>query len=153
MQQFVVPQFIDVEDKIFGPLSVRQFVVMMGGALMLFLEYRLADFSLFIFEALATFALVGLFGFAKVNGMPFHYFLLNLILAIKRPRIRVWEKTASEMELKQAMQDLVVVAKAAPPSHRPPLQRSRLSELTLVVDTGGAYQGEELFNNKIKAEV
>jgi hypothetical protein len=29
MQQFVVPQFIDVEDKIIGPISVRQFLTLM----------------------------------------------------------------------------------------------------------------------------
>ncbi|KKS92044.1 MAG: hypothetical protein UV69_C0039G0006, partial [Parcubacteria group bacterium GW2011_GWE2_43_12] len=31
MQQFVVPQFIDVEDKIIGPITVRQFIIIMVG--------------------------------------------------------------------------------------------------------------------------
>ena len=29
MDQFVVPQFIDAEDKIFGPLTARQFIIVM----------------------------------------------------------------------------------------------------------------------------
>ena len=30
MDRFVVPQFIDVEDKIFGPVTVRQFLILLG---------------------------------------------------------------------------------------------------------------------------
>lgn len=150
MQQFVVPQFIDVEDKIFGPLSVRQFVMMMGGALLLFLEYRLASFTLFVLEGLVTLGFVGIFAFAKVNGMPFHYFLINLIASVKRPRIRVWQAAIDDADLREGMEQPVVVAKSAPASHRPALQRSRLTELTLVVDTGGAYTPEEGFNVKPK---
>lgn len=143
MQQFVVPQFIDVEDKIFGPLAVRQFAILMAGGLTVFLEYKLADFTLFVFEAVFTLGFALIFAFAKVNGAPFHYFLLNLVLTIKRPRIRVWQKTADTAELKENLAKPVTVAQAAPSSHKPSLQRSRLTELTLVVDTGGAYQGEE----------
>ena len=48
MQQFTVPQFIDVEDKILGPISVRQFLIMLGGGLFAFVAYKVADFALFI---------------------------------------------------------------------------------------------------------
>ncbi len=147
MQQFVVPQFIDIEDKIFGPLSVRQFIILMAGALILFLEYSLADFALFILEGVFTMALVGIFGFAKVNGMPFHFFMLNLLQTMKRPRIRLWQKSIDEREFKEDMHGPMVVAKAAPASHKPVLQQSRLTELTLVVDTGGAYTPEDGVQN------
>jgi len=80
MQQFVVPQFIDVEDKIIGPLTVRQFIIIIAGGFMLFLEFRLADFGLFILEGLVTIFIVALFAFFKVNGMPFHFFLVNFML-------------------------------------------------------------------------
>ncbi len=39
MQQFVVPQFIDVEDKILGPLTVRQFLIMLVSCLICFLGF------------------------------------------------------------------------------------------------------------------
>lgn len=152
MQQFVVPQFIDVEDKIFGPLAVRQFVILMAGGMLTFLEYKLADFTLFVFEALFTLGLTAIFAFAKVNGMPFHYFLLNLIVTVRRPRVRVWQKSVDRAELKTSAVEPVVVAQAAPASHKPPLTRSRLQELTLVVDTGGAYVPEDELLSKSKSE-
>lgn len=150
MQQIVVPQFIDVEDKIFGPLAVRQFSIIMVGALLLFAEYKFADFSLFILEGIFTLGLTLIFSFAKVNGAPFHYFILNLLVTIKRPRVRLWQKTVDDAELRESMSKPVTMAQAAPASHKPALQRSRLTELTLIVDTGGAYQGEEIFNKPIQ---
>ena len=37
--QFVVPQFIEVEDKIFGPVTTRQFVVLLIGGLFVFISF------------------------------------------------------------------------------------------------------------------
>lgn len=150
MEQFVVPQFIDVEDKIFGPLSVRQFVILMLGCMLLFLEYRLSDFVLFLLEAIPTLTLCLILGFAKVNGMPFHYFFVNFILTLKRPRLRVWQKSESEAELRELLKHPVLVAQSAPSAGppKPALQRSRLAELTLIVDTGGAYSPEDELNVK-----
>ena len=38
--QFQVPQFIEVEDKIFGPLTFKQFVYVLGGAGACYLLWR-----------------------------------------------------------------------------------------------------------------
>lgn len=35
--QFQVPQFIEVEDKIFGPLTFKQFVYIAGGVALMYL--------------------------------------------------------------------------------------------------------------------
>ena len=40
--RFQVPQFIEVEDKIFGPMTLKQFIYMAGGAGLSFLIYVLA---------------------------------------------------------------------------------------------------------------
>ncbi len=45
MRQFTVPQFIDVEDKIIGPLTVRQFLIMLTGFAVIGVSYKFADFS------------------------------------------------------------------------------------------------------------
>ena len=79
MDQFVVPQFIDVEDKIFGPVTTRQFLILLVAGLMLFTAFKLADTTLFIFllAVVGGFALI--LAFVKINGQTFHYFLLNLV--------------------------------------------------------------------------
>ncbi|MFH1207169.1 MAG: PrgI family protein [Patescibacteria group bacterium] len=140
MQQFVVPQFLDVEAKIIGPLTVRQFLIFIIGAGMIFIVFKLASFWAAAIEGVLIFALTGTFAFLKINGRPFHYFLLNLTQTLRRPIMKVWNKDGSPNKIKKEKEP-------APPPTRPIKQHvtaSRLSELSLVVDTGGSYrEGEE----------
>jgi len=136
MDQFVVPQFIDVEAKIFGPITVRQFIIMLIGGLSLVAAWKLADLALFIIEAMIIAALVFLFGFYKVNGRQFHLFLLNIVESLRRPSVRVW--ATSESKPKEEKIKAPVLTDL--PALKPPLNRSKLEELTLIVDTGGVYR-------------
>lgn len=143
MQQFVVPQFIDVEDKIIGPLTVRQFIILMVAGFFVFLEFRLAAFGFFVLEAAVTLGIAILFAFVKFNGMPFHYFLFNFIQNRIRPKLRVWRKAVDETDLTRAVHAPTAVVQVKPDLVKPQLRQSRLKELALTVDTGGAYQPEE----------
>jgi hypothetical protein len=141
MQQFIVPQFIDVEDKIIGPITTRQFIIMLGGFLIIAASYKLFDFSLFITFGLLVFAITGIFAFLKINGRPFHYFILNLFQTFKRPRLRVWNNGLAPSGDDQGIEE-----SSFTPSVQAVLNKhyttSRLAELSLIVDTKGAYQGE-----------
>src|SRR3989338_904024 len=100
MQQFVVPQFIDVEDKIIGPITVRQFLILLAGAGASFVAYKLSDLTLFVFEFAIIAFFFFTFAFIKINGKPIHYLLLNLIQTSRRARLRVWKKkTLNKSEL------------------------------------------------------
>ena len=79
MKQFVVPQFIDVEDKIIGPVTTRQFLILLVGGLMLFIAYKLADTGLFVILLIIIGGFSLVLAFVKINGQAFHYFLLNII--------------------------------------------------------------------------
>ncbi|MAF13674.1 MAG: hypothetical protein CMI53_02155 [Parcubacteria group bacterium] len=142
MQQFVVPQFIDVEDKVIGPVTVRQFIIVLVGGGFIFVAYKLADFTLFIFEFVLISAFFFGLAFIKINGRPVHYFLLNVVQTFKRPRLRVWQKLFSISELKGYSASKVV---KLPPQIRTKnkVRASRLAEMSLIVDTGGVYQGEK----------
>lgn len=139
--RFVVPQFIDVEDKILGPLSVRQFVIFLVGAGLIFLAWKWSNFIVFAIEGVFIFAICGVFAFLKINGQPFHYFILNLLQTLRRPRLKIWYK---ELKVKEA---IPTVKKRISPQEiiptKEPLEKSRLSQLSLIVDTGGAYKPEE----------
>src|SRR3989339_346522 len=104
MDQFLVPQFIDVEDKIFGPITTRQFIILLVAGLIIFIAYKLADFTLFIFllAVLGGFSLV--LAFVKINGQVFHYFILNIFQTMRRPSRRIWQKKFTKDELKDSIQ-------------------------------------------------
>lgn len=141
--QFVVPQFLDVEAKIIGPITARQFVIMLGTLLLEFVIYRVFLNILFvILLGVPTLAIGIAFAFAKVNGQPFHYMVISVIQTLRRPGKRVWDKTLTDADLRVAMKKEEVAA-APERAVKKPLERSRLSELSLVVNTGGVYEGDE----------
>ena len=141
INQFVVPQFIEVEDKIFGPITTRQFVILLVAGLTLFIAFKLADTTLFIFllAIIGGFALV--LAFVKINGQPFHYFLLNIIQTVRRPSLRLWNKTYTKSEL-QAAREGSVVQVTEKTKAIPRLSYNRIRDLSLIVNTGGYYKPE-----------
>lgn len=142
MQQFVVPQFIDVEDKVIGPVTVRQFIIILAGGGAMFIAYKISDFALFIVWFMLISALTFGFAFVKINGRPVHYFLLNVFQTSKKPRLRIWQKKLTNAELKNYLKKEV---KPLPPTipAKNKVRATRLAELSLIVDTGGVYQGEK----------
>lgn len=142
MEQFVVPQFIDVEDKVLGPITTRQFSILMVTGLLMFIVFKLASFiaMLAINIPLLTAALV--VSFVRINGQPFHFFLLNFVQTTKRPAERVWNKDLSDAEI-IALAKVEVAPPPPPKVYKEAPTTSRLSELTLIVNTGGVYRPED----------
>jgi len=141
MQQFVVPQFIDVEDKIFGPITVRQFLILLTSGLLVFLAFKYADFALFI----TTLAVVGggslIVAFVKINGQTFHYFILNLLQTVRRPGLRVWRKNYDKDELNYLR--LQEPPEIEEKEERKAARSEHIRDLALIVNTGGFYRPEE----------
>ncbi|MCX7779170.1 MAG: PrgI family protein [Patescibacteria group bacterium] len=137
--QFVVPQFIDIEPKIIGPITPRQFILLIFAGGITFLCFKLLDFWIFVVVFLFVICpFFGSFTFVKINGRPFHYFLLNLIQFFQRPKVRVWRKEIipeKEIVLKKEKEE-------APPEIKKTLPRGRLSDLSILVDTGGLAREE-----------
>lgn len=150
MEQITVPQFLDVEDKIIGPITVRQFIEILVGAMVGFIFYKIFDFSLFIITGLLVLAITVLFAFAKVGGQPFHNFLLNFIATLKSPKLKIWKKIVSKDEIRESMKKPKEVEVAIPVVRKRAIAPSSLSELSLIVDTGGVYRGEGIVNSENK---
>ncbi|MDD4477231.1 MAG: PrgI family protein [Patescibacteria group bacterium] len=140
MQQFTVPQFIDVEDKIIGPITTRQFILLLAATIIIAIFYKFLDFSLFLILGGLTFLISVTFAFIKINGRPFHYFVLNFIQTLKRPKLRVWNKDFFVGIEKMAEEDVEAKIEHIKPKK---FGTSRLAELSLIVDTRGMYEGEE----------
>jgi len=140
--QFVVPQFIDVEDKIFGPVTARQFVILLAAGLTLFAAFKLADFALFVVLLIVVGGGALIIAFVKINGQAFHYFLLNIIQTLRRPSLRIWNKIYTTEDIKRLRGEGRVIV----PEKTVAVKKysySRIRDLSLTVNTGGYYQAEE----------
>ncbi len=140
MQKIVVPQFINIENKVIGPITVRQFLIFIGAAVIIAILYRVLLFTYFIASGVIIMGIAAVFAFAKVNGAQFHFFFLNLIQTFKKPNTRVWNNRALPVELKSVTS---IKSDEGPPPKKQLYRKSRLADLSLVVDTQGRYRGED----------
>ena len=90
--QFEVPQFIEIEDKIFGPLTWRQFLYLGGGIGMAVVIFLTTNFIVFLLLGLPIALLALALSFYPVNNRPFSYFLEAVFNYITRQRMYFWRK-------------------------------------------------------------
>lgn len=92
--RFEVPQFVDVEDKIFGPFTWKQFVYLAGGTGAGFILWYLLPFILFVLVGgpVILFAL-GL-AFYQVNNRPLSFMIEAIVTYFSHSRLYLWKKEA-----------------------------------------------------------
>jgi len=139
MQQFTVPQFIDVEDKILGPITTRQFVIILSGSLILFIIFKF--FSLLYLLTVGGFVFINmiLFAFFKVAGRPFHFFVLNFIQTLMKPSLRIWQNLSRSVVQHEVMEHKIETKRVKKRQYN----SSRLAELSLIVDTQGKFRHDD----------
>lgn len=89
--QFQVPQFLDVEDKIIGPFTIKQFIYLAGGVGMGYMLYRFIPLVGPI-VGLAAIALGWALGFYKYNGKPFVHLIQSAFLYARNGRLYIWKR-------------------------------------------------------------
>ncbi len=91
--QFRVPQFIDIEDKILGPLSWRQFAYVLGAAAVAYVSLRLLDSKVTALIVGGPFvALFLALAFVRINDRPFVDTLQNAFSYFFGGNIYTWQK-------------------------------------------------------------
>ncbi|PIR68355.1 hypothetical protein COU49_01400 [Candidatus Nomurabacteria bacterium CG10_big_fil_rev_8_21_14_0_10_35_16] len=97
--RFKVPQFLEIEDKIFGPFTFKEFVYLVGGIGLCFILYRLLGIWIggipIIIVASFSLALT----FYKPNNKPFINLIESMFLYSFQNKLYIWkrrmEKTTS----------------------------------------------------------
>lgn len=144
--QYAVPQFIEVEDKVIGPLTTRQFLYLVVGGVFLLIAWALADITLFILLALLTAAVVIPFAFIKVNGRPFENFITAAIKFYTSPQLRFWIKDikASKSEFSDANKRKRKISGGQTEEvGEKKFERSKIQELSQILDMGGVTHTTE----------
>lgn len=128
--RFQVPQFIEVEDKIFGPLTIKQFIYLLGGAGLSFIIYTFVGnlylSAIFIIPVVA-FALA--LAFYKVNGKPFINVVEAAFTYYIGSKLYIWKKVDKTVTAKKAAENAT-----APDFYVPKLSDSKLKDLTWSLD-------------------
>ncbi len=94
--QFQVPQFIDVEDKLFGPFTFKQFIYLAGSAGGAFALYKLLPIYISLPLILPISGLGLALTFYKVNGRPFLNTLESAFNFYISSRLYIWKQRKPE---------------------------------------------------------
>lgn len=153
--QFQVPQFIEVEDKIFGPLTFKQFIYVAGGAGLAYMLYRILPTYLGYPVGLACIGFGAALAFVQWNSRPFIVGLENAFYYFLRAKLYLWNN--ARRDKKQAERAAEAPVKAAE-VYVPKLSESRLSELAWSLDineriAGGVASAEDREENAPRSSI
>jgi len=92
--QFQIPQFIDVESKIVGPLTLQQFLYLAGAAGFSFIFYFILELWLWLMITVILGAIAISLAFIKYNGQPLPRILWAAFGFFWKPRFYIWQRKA-----------------------------------------------------------
>lgn len=169
--QFKVPQNIDMEDKIIGPFTMKQFIYLLVAGTIIYgwWNYLSKSYTNFTLEFVAVALPIGLLGSAfalvKVNDRPFEVFALNLFKFLSSPKQRKWvggyqgepviildkAEEAPKEQLQKSEEDLDALAKSLD-KHSAEIRQKEMPPATRAKTAGKGAQGagQQLSNLSVR---
>lgn len=137
--QYQVPQFIEVEDKIFGKLTLKQFIYLAGGAGLSFLIYKFLPSLIFsIIPIIIIMAFSVALAFYKINNKPFIFMVESAFKYFISAKLYIWKKQDKKIEKKGNEEEKSYASVMVPK-----ISDSKLKDLTWSLDIK-----ESIYSNK-----
>lgn len=128
--QFQVPQFIEVEDKIFGPLTFKQFIYILGGLGGAYIFYRVLPLFIAGPLIIGVGGLAAALAFFQFNGRPFILGLESAFYYSLHSKLYLWNN--------ERKHDIASAVKTVSPQssevYVPKLSDSKLHDLAWSLD-------------------
>ncbi len=126
--RFQVPQFTDVEDKIFGALTFKQFIYLAGSAGACVILYYIIPFKIISFMFMFPIIAFGLaLAFYKVNNKPFIRVVEAFFKYSVTSKLYIWKHEPKKITA-------MSTPKEFSSSFLPKLSESKLKDLTWTLD-------------------
>lgn len=90
--RFKVPKDVDIEDRIAGPLTLKQLGWLGGGAGICIILWKMVDFSLFIFFAVIVMGLTAGFAFVRPYNQSLIGFCGSVMMFVSKPKQYFWRR-------------------------------------------------------------
>lgn len=136
---YKVPQNVDLEDKIFGPLTLKQFLMALGAGMVSFVwssMFLKSAPGLFYLLTFSTWAIAIMFIFVRPYDQPFTKFFFSFVAFALKPQRRVWKRLPSLDDLSLSTKPVSEPPKIVAEPTGAEL-KSRLQKLSYIVDTRG----------------
>lgn len=127
--RFEVPQFIEVEDKIFGPFTWKQFIYLAGGGGTLVVLFLTTPLIVFAFIGIPIAALAGFLAFHQINNRPFSIFLESAVGYFTKNRLYLWRKQ-NPQTVTSKVEALPETPAPVEPAHIPTPETNNIASLS-----------------------
>jgi len=145
--RYQVPQFLDIEDKIVGPLTFKQIIYVAGGIGIVIISFILIKpWWIAILIAGPGVALFVALAFVRVNNKPFVFYLQSMVTYLARKKIYTWKK---DREHTVERVDPTPVEKTINELDIKRMSPSHLQELSWKLDTQTIPESERKEEEKI----
>lgn len=94
--QFQVPQFIETEDKIVGPLTLKQFLYIAAGAALCFALFFFLKTALWLFFVIIIMPIAISLAFIQINGRSLPTVMFAALGYYWKPRFYIWKREEAE---------------------------------------------------------
>ena len=132
--RYQVPQFVDIEDQIIGPLTLKQFLMYVVAVMVLVPVYLLSDLSLFITIMIPVLGVAAAFAHLKINGKSLFFTINAAIEFFLKGQLYIWQRTSKLHVLKlqdKQWQELLAARASATQ------ERSSLTAIAKNLETNG----------------
>ena len=92
MAQFQVPQFLDIESKIVGPLTLKQFAFIAAPVLISFFLFFTLNTIVWVIIAAILILTGAAFAFIKLNGRPLYIMTIHAVTFFWQPKTFFWKR-------------------------------------------------------------
>jgi hypothetical protein len=96
--RYQVPQFIEMEDKIIGPFTLKQFLYLITVPAVCFGLQYFVSIVYVILVGVIFFPIAIMLAFYKANGKPFIELIKGLVSFIRRPQGYTWKRMPQKSE-------------------------------------------------------
>lgn len=146
--RFQVPQFIEVEDKILGPLTLKQGIYLAGGGGIIVVLFTLLPKPLAFLLGIPVAAFSAALAFYKINNKSFIYIIEAFVRYFTGEKLYIWKKEEKKV-VKGGSE-----AESANQVFIPRLSDSKLKDLSWSLDvtqsTGTQAKEEKIVGEEIR---
>ncbi len=128
--RYQVPQFIEFESKIIGPLTFKQFIYILGGVGGTYIINKIFGIFPGIILMIILWALAGSLAFVRINNKSFVDVLAAGFSYVTKSKLYIWKKIDKPVTAEQKIEQTLDVNSFLAPS----LSQSKLKDLAWSLD-------------------
>lgn len=133
--QFQIPQFIEREARIVGPLTLKQFIYLGIPGMIAFIFYFTAPFMIFLIAA-AFLGMIGLaLAFMRTGGKSFPELVMNALQFSMKPKTYIWRKDRVVRKAEEKTYAPEPVQEGGIPTKVVLIQESKVQDLATKIET------------------